>query len=211
MTKRVQGCFFCFLAFFMLGGGVMLTPTDAAEDLPLLTDAEEYAVFMAVLFPKGPDSIDPATKADLERKAFLTGHRDRLDGITGNSYNLSRFTISGTKPDKGPDHDLIGDYNRRNEHSCRLDEERLRSLVPKGGKIALVTQGEPGMTGGDILPFDGTTFISRPGFNQDLTKAIVQINHVAGPEMGVGYQVYLEKSSPGGTWVIIDSVLNRRY
>jgi hypothetical protein len=39
----------------------------------------------------------------------------------------------------------------------------------------------------------------------------MQINHVADPEMGVGYRVYLEKSLKSGAWTLVDSVLNRRY
>lgn len=212
MTKRLMGCLIFTYAFIISCCGMTLAPFCAAEDAPLLTDAREYAVFAAVLFPKEPEFISPAEKNDSERMAYLATYRVQLDGISGNNYNLSRFTIRGAKTVKGSaDQVMITDYNRRNEQSYRLDEERLLPLVPKGGRITLVNPGKTRIKEEGIMFSDGTTYISRPGFNKDLTKAILQINHVAGPEMGVGYQVYLEKSSSSGPWLITGLDLNRMY
>ena len=212
MAKLLLYCSLYALALIMFCVGGALTSSHAAENAPLLTDAEEYAVFAAVLFPMEQTSIDPNTKLDPQQKAYSDAHSMKLDGITGNNYRLSRFTIDETnKPDKGSDQGMTADYNRRNQQAFRLDEKRLLPLIPKKGMVILVDPVEKKILEKGIISSSETTYISRPGFNQDMTQAILQINHVADPEMGVGYQVYLEKSSLTGTWMIIGFDLNRRY
>ena len=202
----VSLCALAFTLFCMVGA-----PTHAAENAPLLTNVEEYAVFAAVLFPREP-GIALNSKPDPEQKPSLDTGRMHLDGITTNSYILSRFTIVGTRNShKGNDQGMTADYNRRNKKVYRLDEKKLLPLTAKEGRVVLVDPGETRTTGKTILSSGGITYISRPGFNQDMTQAIIQINHVADPEMGVGYQVYLEKSSSTGQWSMIGFDLNRRY
>ncbi len=190
-----------------------LTSSTAAENAPLLTNGEEYAIFAAVLFPmEQTTSIDPNTKIDPQQKAYSNAQAMKLEGITGNNYRLSCFTIGRTnKENKGSDQGMIADYNRRNEQVFCLDEKRLLPLIPKKGMVILVDPREKKTLEKGMISFSETTYISRPGFNQDMTRAILQINHVADPEMGVGYQVYLEKSALTGTWKIINFDLNRRY
>lgn len=204
--------FLYVLAFIMLCLGGTLTSSHAAEkNAPLITDVEEYAVFAAVLFPMEP-ALAANTKAEPEQKKIFEAHPMKLEGITGNRYRLSRFTISGHKPDKGSDQEMIGDYNRRNEEVFSLDEKRFLPFIPKTGMVILVDPGEDKIIGKDRISSAETTYMSRPGFNQKMTRAMLQINHVADPEMGVGYQVYLEKSPlTGGIWTIIGFELNRRY
>lgn len=211
MTTLLRYYFLYALALIMFYLGGMVTASHSAENAPVLTNVEEYAVFAAVLFPRGPNLTVRTTKAAPGQKTYSDTHHIRLDGITGNNYSLSCFTIGRTKTDKDSDQEMIMDYNHRNGQVYRLDEERLIPFIPDGGKVILVDPGEARILESGILPAIETTYISRPGFNQDLTKALVQINHVAGPEMGVGYQVYLEKSSSTGEWMIIDFDLNRRY
>jgi hypothetical protein len=96
----------------------------------------------------------------------------------------------------------------------------LQLLVPKGNEAILVSQEEQqknfsGDSGRDEprrrTGASGITYVSRPGFNAKRTEAVMQINHVADAEMGIGYRVYLKKSSKSGEWTMVDSVLNRRY
>jgi hypothetical protein len=187
-------------------------PTHAAENAPLLTNVEEYTVFVAVLFPKEQTIDAPDAKPHPYHKPSLDTGPMHLDGITGNSYRLSRFTIAETRnPENETDQGMTADYNHRNKQVYRLDEKKLLSLTPKDGRVVLVDPGESRTKEKTIFSSEGTTYISRPGFNQDMTQAIMQISHVADPEMGVGYQVYLEKSSSTGQWSIIGFDLNRRY
>ena len=212
MTKKFHGCVLCAFVFILFCCGGKSTPPRIAEGVSLLAEPEEYAVFTAVLFPIDQDVVDPTIKTDLERKAYDESHRVHLEGITGNTYSLNRLTIQGSKTDKDSvDRDIIADYNFRNARVYRIDERKLLPLVPEGCTIVLVTHGESRMTAEGIMPSGGITTISRPGFNKEMTRAIVQINHVADPEMGVGYEVYLEKSSSNAPWMITGSILNRRY
>lgn len=206
MTKRLPGYLFCILVLIMSCTEERLPSVRNAEDSLWLTNAEEYAVIVAVLFPTESDSGNSTAEVNFERKTYT-----RLDGITGNDYRLNRLTIQGKITDNSSvDQTTIADYNHRNEKSYRLDEKRLLPLIPEEGMVILVTPGGTETMEEGIIA-DGTTYISRPGFNQDRTKAILQINHVAGPEMGVGYEVYLEKASSNGNWQITGLNLNRIY
>jgi hypothetical protein len=65
-------------------------------------------------------------------------------------------------------------------------------------------------TGESFGPFDsGRTYVSRVGFNRDKTQALVYVQHVAGPEMGIGHYVFLDKTD--GKWVIAGSGIGRIF
>lgn len=187
----------------------MLTKAHA-EDATLITDDSEYAVFAAVLFPGEPEVPD-SIRSDLEKRAYRDRRRIRLDGIHSNRYLVSRFTVTGSQSEKGLDQALIADYNTRNTQAFMIDEVKLRAVTPKRGDITLVSPPDISKRADGEQLRSGMTCLSRPGFNKDRTKAVLQINHVADYEMGVGYLVYLEKSSKSGAWVMTGAVLNRRY
>jgi len=199
----------CMVILFCSFG--MLTPALAADDAPLLADSAEYAVLVAVLFPKDEDAATSAIDAASGHKPRRAARPIRLDGITSSDYRLSRFTLSVDSSDNGSAQAMQRDFNRKNQQAYRLDEKRLLPLVPSARHVTLVTPGNYVIEGNSMPLAAGTTFLSRPGFNKDRTKAMVQINHVADPEMGVGYRVYLQKSPVKGTWIITDLELNRRY
>lgn len=176
----------------------------AEEISPLLTDMEEYTVFAALLFPE--------KDTNSTKKIDIGARLDRLNGITGKYYRLSCFTIKGmTGQGKASDQEMTDDYNRKNSRVYQLDKERLLPLIPEKGRIVLIDPGEKKLTEEGLDISSGVTHISRPGFNKDKTRAIIQINHVAGPEMGVGYLVYMEKSPSAGRWIIVASDMNRMY
>ena len=200
MAKRLWYFRLYTLAFiiFYFGGA----RTSPAEDK--LTDMEEYAVLAAVLFPE-----EGATSA---QDSVPDARPSRLEGITGNYYRLSSITIEGTA-DKGKesDQEMIDDYNYKNRQAHRLDEEKLQAFIPEGGHIVLIDPDERRPAEEGIVTSSGITYISRPGFNKAKTMAIVQINHAAGPEMGVGYLVYMDKTPATGAWLISAFDMNRMY
>jgi len=67
--------------------------------------------------------------------------------------------------------------------------------LPEGmDEYLRVREGE-----GEIPLSPGRTYVSRVGFNPGRTAALVFVSHVAGPEMGAGYLVLLEKHQRG--WI----------
>lgn len=183
-----------------------LTSPQANEDKPFISDDKEYAVMAAVLF-QNSGKHQPEKDASLSR-------RSGLDGIPKNSFNLSRLTTTGSLTVKELDSSMVEDYNRNNTAEYRIDPAKLALVTPRGSAANLITPKRFSM---DNAPErtksirSGTTYISRPGFNKTGTTAVLQISHVADPEMGIGYRVILEKSPRDGSWIITDAVVNRRY
>lgn len=176
---------------------------NADDELPLLTDMEEYAVYIAVLFPQqqgkdtaGMPSLPPIT---------------RLDGITGKNYRLYYLAGDHGRLKQGVDSGIINSYNRNNATPLRLDEKILQSMAPDGHRVNLVANDSAPAGREDIATPGGITYLSRPGYNSDRSGAIVQIRHVADYEMGVGYLVHLERKMPDGHWQITGSDLTRMY
>lgn len=203
---KLSRCSLCGLVGALLW--LTVSAALASDDVPLITDTVEYEVFAAVLFPEKPEVpagiVDPA-----ERRKHLDGHRVRLDGVHSGRYELSGLTITGSQPN-GADEALAEDFNLKNGRAGRIDREKLLAAAPKGAHLSLVPP--PTISRSTAHGLDaGVTCLSRPGFNRDRTKAMLQINHLAGPEMGAGYLVYLEKSAASGKWSITGAVLNRRY
>jgi hypothetical protein len=181
-------------------------------------DAEEYAVIAAVLFRTGQDM--DARKNDKRENGLFSGHAD-LTGIPSSFIRLYQMTVQGKLDTKAEEISIAVDYNRRNALSCTMETSKLLPLVPKGTSLSLVSREEQRTSLYANESRDasrsrrsissGVTYVSRPGFNTQRTVAIIQINHVADAEMGVGYRAYLKKSSGTGTWLLMDVVLNRRY
>jgi hypothetical protein len=190
----------------------------ASDETLRMLDDEEYAVIAEVLFRTGQDAVAPDEKEKPGRKPLPERQID-LAGIPSSFFLLYQMTLQGTLDAKGGNANMATDYNRRNAQSCKIDNEKLHSFAPKGKRINLVSQEEQqknfNARGGESSRRhpgpSGITYISRPGFNAKHTEAVMQINHVADPEMGVGYRVYLEKSPKNGAWILVGSVLNRRY
>lgn len=200
--------FFLCTALLCLG---LLTTLHAGEDAPFITDDAEYAVMSAILFHEV--SRPEVTGKEPAQKDPSLHYRPKLAGIPSSFFNLSRFTTTGSLPDKELDRAMIDDFNRKNAQEHQIDPEKLSAVTPKGNGVTLITPKRFSM---DEEPRGrglraGTTYISRPGFNRDGTGAVLQVSHVADREMGIGYRVMLEKSPRGGVWAIVDVVVNRRY
>ncbi|MDD5285974.1 MAG: hypothetical protein PHD54_08950 [Desulfuromonadaceae bacterium] len=181
----------------------------ASEDNPLITDDEEYAVFAALLFPGTPKSaaniIDPARKDS----TFLNS--PSLDGIPSDFFNLSRRTSVRLLTNKKLDRTIVDDFNRKNSTEYQIDPDKFAAVTPKGSGVTLITPKRFSMDDKPRRTGPGTTYISRPGFNRTRTEAVIEVSHVADPEMGIGYQVMLNKSPQDGTWRIVDAIVNRMY
>ena len=200
---------FSALALLLLCGSVFVSPAQAACTI----DDEEYAVLAAVLFPNEPD-IPDGMETDLERNAYVDSVWVNLSGFHGSSYRIQDETVP-QKSAKVPDQFMDKDFYEKNGQACKIDEARLLAHVPEGGHVSFVTAGEIGkaftewLRGGEgremsrkRATFGGVTYLSRPGFNESRTEAMVEAHHQAGPEMGVGYRVYLQKSPKTGKWFI---------
>jgi hypothetical protein len=196
--------------FLVLLCSVLLTPFARAECT--IEDDEEYAVFAAVLFPNEPDVPD-RIKDPLRREAYLALASPRLEGFQGSSYRIRNETITD-EGDKRSREFIEIDFRKKNGEACRIDAARLRPHLPSDALVSLVDAREArGATAPQLgngreegLPtkslFDGMTYLSRPGFNEKRTEATVEAHHQAAPEMGVGYRVYLAKSTKTGKWFI---------
>jgi hypothetical protein len=201
---------------------LLLSGQARASDETLCTlDDDEYAVIAEVLSRTGQDVVVSGEKEKPGRKPLPERHID-LAGIPSSFFLLYEMTLQGTLDAKAENVNMATDYNRRNAQSCKIDNEKLHAFAPKGKRVNLVsreeqqkifgTRGRGGDESSRRRPGpSGITYISRPGFNAKRTEAVMQINHVADPEMGVGYRVYLEKSPKNGAWILVGSVLNRRY
>lgn len=188
----------------------LLSSLHAGEDAPFITDDEEYAVIAAVFFH---ETIPPVVNNTNEptRKKDLFRNNTRLSGIPSSHFNLSRLTSEESLPDKGLDRTMVDDFNRKNVKAYQIDPDKFAAAVPKGSGATLITPKGFSM---EVEPRgirSGTTYISRPGFNKAGTEAVLNVSHVADPEMGIGYQVILGKSPQDGKWYIVDAVVNRRY
>ena len=204
--RRIIVLLVCGLLTCILGR----TPLLANEEPTIVADDEEYSVFAAVMFPNKPE-IPERIKDDLQRRIFLDENRVALTGIPSNHFGLCRITSKSTLPVRHPDEEMIIDYNLKNAQAGFIDMNKLQPLVPKNGGINLVDPPKFSMSQDSKASRSGVTFLSRPGFNKNRTKAVIQIAHVADQEMGVGYSVYLDKSKLSGNWIITGADLTRRY
>lgn len=196
-------------------------PIVSAQTQCLIQLEEEYAVMAAVLFPNKPD-IPENMKDDLERKVYLSRATIRLDGFHGSSYTVEDETAV-SKIGNDADAFMINDFNRKNSQTCKMDAAKLLSHIPAGKRVTVISAEEvratfsagSGKGGGwdefqKKYPFaGGITYLSRPGFNENRTKAVIEVNMQAGYEMGVGYLVCLAKSSKTGKWIIMGGDMSR--
>jgi hypothetical protein len=184
----------------------------------VVEDEEEYAVLAAVLFPNDPE-IPGEMTGGIQREAWLESRRVRLDGFHGGDYRILDASMTGRLSEtEAPG--TAADYNSRNRNACTFLPERLRACVPPGGRIHLMDaaplrkEGSPFSEtpegAGSILGPE-IVRLSRPGFDEARTRAVVEVDLAAGPEMGVGYRVHLEKSAKTGAWILTGAARTRVY
>jgi hypothetical protein len=177
--------------------------TAAGRAQCVVTDEQEYAVLAAVLFPHEPDVPD-SIGTDVERAAYVAARTVRLDGFHGRRYTVSNESLSRKAP-ADRDAELAADFNARNAGPCAWTAARL--VAPPGTSVAWMSEE----TARTRQPGISITRVSRPGFNKARTAALVEVDLQAGPEMGVGYRVRLEKSPKSGNWIITAADLIRVY
>jgi hypothetical protein len=186
-----------------------LSSLHAGGDVPFITDDEEYAVMAAVLFPDASRTAVTGTEPTREDPTFR--YAPSLNGIPSDFFNLSRQTTTRSLRDLGLDRTMVDDFNRKNATDYQIDPDKFAAVTPKGSGVTLITPKRFSMDDKPRRTGPGTTYISRPGFNKARTVAVLEVAHVADPEMGIGYQVILKKSHQDGSWSIADAIVNRRY
>lgn len=103
---------------------------------------------------------------------------------------------------------MLDDFNKKNEREYPLEDKFQKYKSPSAHKSLNIEVRD--QRDKRLGPFDmGRTSVSRVGFNKNKTKALVYVQHIADPEMGVGYYVLLDKV--GGIWVITGSGIGRMF
>jgi len=123
---------------------------------------------------------------------------DELTGIPSGDVTLEPLT----KPEQadlnlwgGTERELIEDFNQRNNGEYRLK----RFDMGDGPRIIIRGVNDES----DSTFSSGRTWVSRVGFKDDMTRAMVYVQHVATPESGIAYFVLLANEKYG--WEIIGS------
>lgn len=153
-------------------------------------ESEEYAVYAAV---------------------FASG---KLDGIPFGYVVLERETLKEKiRKDgwKNIDGFMIEDFNRKNKKE-HLIENRFPSYPDLTIKVREGVSKRKSILDWNKEPAalnSGRTSVSRIGFNKDRTKALVYVQHVAEPEMGIGHYVLLDKIN--GRWAIAGSIIGKIF
>jgi hypothetical protein len=205
LKYRLLALAFSFLLFSALA---------SAQTTCIVNDEEEYAVLAAVLFPNPPEA-PKEMRSDIERNAWLASRRVRLDGFHGSHYLLQDETMP-SKSARNQDKDFILDFNAKNGQSCKLVASRLQVYLSSENSVAFKSaveirkQNSISSANNDIIRGE-IVRLTRPGFNKGKTAAMVEADLQAGPEMGVGYRVYLEKSPTTGKWIITGADRTRMY
>ncbi|MGQ9802186.1 MAG: hypothetical protein ACUVRL_11070 [Candidatus Saccharicenans sp.] len=160
--------------------GFLLTSGYSCQDF---VHPEEFRVYAAVFNPAKLSSV-------------------RLDGLPEGWVTLEDQTTNRlAEKIKGVDKELLEDYNSKNKKKYNLGEflpEGFENLISIRRSESGQGQSLTGVSSETISLSSGKTYVSRVGFNKSRTAALVFVSHVAGPEMGVGYLVLLEKNQ--GVW-----------
>lgn len=134
-----------------------------------------------------------------EYEVYAALFRNPPSGIPRCDVVLGRMTdkseIKGTKP--GFDRALVKDFNEKNRISLRLE-----NAFPDDGSVIVTFDDEKSPRS---LPRAGKTYVSRVGFDDRRSTALVHVNHVAGPRSGGEYYITLRKQN--GMWAVDKSVM----
>jgi hypothetical protein len=124
-----------------------------------------------------------------------------LAGIPWGRVVLENKTIRAAYKGKHVDKTILKDFDDKNRVGYPLE-----NAFPEYGEVSIRTRGDKEAA----LPFSkGRTYISRAGFSKDRSRALVYVDHIAGPRSGVSYFVTLEKKT--GEWQIAGSELANMY
>lgn len=106
--------------------------------------------------------------------------------------NTTRQQYAGKNVDGSIEEAIVKNFNDNNRVAYSLDD-----LFPGSEKVKIRIRGDKERS--DPFAGKGKTYVSRVGFNKERTKALVYVEHIAGPRSGIGYFVILEKQGPGWT------------
>ena len=138
-----------------------------------------------------------------EYEIYSAVFKDPPSGIPGRNVIIEKMT-SKTEL-KGPkiklDKALVKDFNDKNKISQPLENAFPDDNVPT---ISLAGNGAE-----NFPPGRGKTYVSRVGFNPDRSKALVHVDHIAGPRSGAAYYITLQKKA--GSWVVTDYIMETIY
>jgi|GEM_PF-5107776 len=194
--KKIKILLVCALLTASVVNAAEVSETKTAiKNLPAdsidIIEPEEYEVYVAVFDAKKLDGI-PFGYVVLERETLK--EKMRKDGW------------------KDTDTFMVDDFNRKNEKAHVLENKfpsEYRGLTIKvrenvhNGKSILNWNKEPASLD------SGRTSVSRVGFNKEKTKALVYVQHVASPEMGVGHYVTLQKIN--NKWMVVSSGIGKIF
>jgi Uncharacterized protein conserved in bacteria (DUF2330) len=139
----------------------------------------------------GLDCWDYIPNDEYEAYAALF-KKGSLAGIPWGRVVLENKTIRATYKGKKVDKTILKDYHDKNRVGYPVED-----AFPDYDEVSISPRGD---TEAAVPSSKGRTSVSRAGFNQDRSKALVYVNHIAGPRSGVSYFVTLEKKS--GEWQV---------
>lgn len=96
---------------------------------------------------------------------------------------------------------LIKDFNDRNMISLPLE-----NAFPDDARLKIAIADDKAER---FPPGTGKTYVSRIGFDQKKSTALVHVDHIAGPRSGVAYYITLQKRN--GSWVVENYIMEAIY
>jgi len=189
------------------------------RDRDVLIDGENMKNIFIALFLSLCVSVT-AYAADIEPEEYevyaAVFASKKLDGIPFGYVVLERETLKEKmRKDEWKDTDtfMIDDFNRKNEKAHVLENK----FSPEHAGLTIKVKAQKDVDRKSILDWDkksaaldsGRTSVSRVGFNKEKTKALVYVQHVASPEMGVGHYVTLQKIND--KWTITASGIGKIF
>ena len=134
-----------------------------------------------------------------EYEVYAAIFRNPPSGIPRRDVVLGRMTIKNEV--KGPkitfDRELVKDFNEKNRVSLPLE-----NAFPDDSRPLVTLEGD---TSRNVLPGTGKTYVSRVGFDKKRTRALVYVDHAAGPRLGMSCYITLGKKN--GAWEVADSIM----
>ena len=174
---------------------------------PCRLDAEEYAVYSAVLFAKSGHGQQKPAAAPSD----ILSPPSELAGVWPGPYTVSSTTLTvSAEVLEGKDAALLKNFNRKNTQACQIEMSPLAAALPEANRshVRIAFNDENTRQGGVA---GGIVRLSRVGFNPTKTTAVVEIHAIYDPEAGVGYRAFLQRATPDGKWRLQDVVKTRQF
>jgi hypothetical protein len=125
----------------------------------------------------------------------------RLHGIPSGTVVLEDITVRREYKGRYAGDDIAKSFNAHNKVGSPLE-----NAFPRDGAAKIGLRRDTQL---DAFSSKARTSVSRAGFNEDRTRALVYVEHAAGPRSAVGHYVIVEKK--GGEWQIADEELGTTF